>query len=214
MSLRTQLAQIPEGITPDEHIRQVGLLAPTYSHHIVPLPSLHPLSEYTCLMHALGFAGQQDYKAVATMPPGSVFAGRRFAEWLWRGGKLHVVTFTDAVPGDLVWYFESDDSFQHVGLLRDGGRVESKWGDVGLYEHSLWEVPENYGNQLRASKPLSLEDAINSFFDFAEENGIEFQTLDPETSRSTSCAKNGAGQMLRDAAITAPIAQTLDKSSA
>jgi hypothetical protein len=77
--------------------------------------------------------------------------------------------------GSLVIYFHEADSFAHVGLVREGGRVESKWGQLGLFEHELFEVPSNYGNNVRFFDSLPFMRSIAFFYDFAEEKGVEFE---------------------------------------
>jgi hypothetical protein len=132
------------------------------------------------MVHALGFTGKEEYLDIAGIPPGDVFAGAKFAQWLLRRGALIEISFDEASVGDLVWYFSDDGLFKHVGLLRDGQRVESKWGTLGLFSHAVMEVPESYGTIVRVFKQLSYDVAIDLFYDFAEENGIEFEQL-PES---------------------------------
>jgi hypothetical protein len=174
MSLRERLHEISEAVAPHEHNAAVVALADEYPHSISVVPSIHPNGAFTCLMHVFGFTGQQKYLAVAQIPPCDVFAGRPFAHWLLQKRILDEVAGQDAQNGDLVLYFDSHDVFQHAGLLR-GDRVESKWGTQGLYEHGFFEVPSTYGNTLGFFKQLPYEEAIEWFYDFAEENGIEFR---------------------------------------
>lgn len=173
--LRILLERVSNGLTPQENIDQVLLLAQSHAHSIVSLASHHPLKSYTCLVHALGFTGQSAYLDVAGMPPYSVFAGANFADWLLCSGVLEEVSVANAEVGDLVWYFKSDGFFKHVGLWRGTGRVESKWGDLGLFEHALLEIPESYGTAVRIFRALPYDVAIDLFYDFAEENGIPFE---------------------------------------
>lgn len=177
--LRSLLERISTDTTAEENIRQVIQLAQTCSHSIVPLASVYPLNRYTCLVHALGFTGQHDYVCIADVPPRKVFAGAKFAEWLLHSGSLQEVPLANAVNADMVWYFTSDGSFKHVGLLCEACRVESKWGDLGLFEHPLWEVPESYGSSVRSFKLLPYDLAIQRFYAFAEENGTEFEPSAP-----------------------------------
>ncbi len=177
--LRARLEQVSNNKTSEENIRQVALLSQTCPHTIVPLTSEHPLGNYTCLMHALGFTGKRSYLDIAKTPPGKVFAGAKFAEWLLCSRALEEVPFANAAIGDLVWYFTSDGSFKHVGLLRSAGRVESKWGDLGLFEHPLLEVPESYGVTVRVFKPLPYDVAIDIFYKFAKKNGINLEDSSP-----------------------------------
>ena len=69
-------------------------------------------------------------------------------------------------------YFDRDEEFTHVGLSKLNSRVESKWGQLGLYEHGLFEVPANYGDTVRYYKQLPYSMAIKLFYDFAAESGV------------------------------------------
>lgn len=142
------------------------------------LPSPHPIHRYTCLMHVFDFAEKSNYIAIATYPGVNVFADAEFAQWLIDKGHLTETSEAQAMPGDLVMYFNGCD-FKHVGILQAGTRVISKWGEGHLYEHALWEVPESYGTNVRYFRPLSYEDAYECFTCFAEEHGIPFENVDP-----------------------------------
>ena len=164
--LRTLLEQVSNHTTPEENIRQVALLAKIHVHTITPLPSKHALQSYTCLVHALDFTGKRAYLDIAEKHPFDVFAGAQFAEWLLHSKVLEEVDLANAAIGDLVWYYPSGISFKNVGLWQGDMRVESKWGDLGLFEHPLWEVPASYGTELRIFKSLPYGIAIQHFLDF------------------------------------------------
>ena len=44
-------------------------------------------------------------------------------------------------------YF-AGDQLKHSGVFR-AGRVTSKWGGAHTWEHDLFDVPTNYGDQVR-----------------------------------------------------------------
>ena len=175
---REQLELATNNVTPEQNIFCVAALLKQFQHSILQLPSVAPLSTYTCLVHALGFTGTTAYTDVANPYPW-VFAGAKFAEWLLRSGALQEVPRASAVNGDLVWYFCADNSFKHVGILRENGRVESKWGTLGLFEHQIFEVPESYGREVRFFEALSFENSIELFYDFAQENDVQFVERTP-----------------------------------
>ena len=104
-----------------------------------------------------------------------VYAGRYFAEWLLNNSFLTEVQTTPAPVGTFVMYFDSDGAFTHAGLAASDGRVQSKWGTLGLFEHDVFDVPSIYGNGVRYFGKLPYEEAIELFYDFAEENGVDFQ---------------------------------------
>ena len=170
---RLRLHQASNGCTPEQNIKEVAALAADFPHTIVSVNSEPPLLRYTCLVHALDFTERRDYVMVAMS--GSVFAGAAFAHWLLAQNAMHELCQADAVAGSLVWYFKVDGHFAHVGILLEGGRVRSKWGTLGLFEHGLYEVPSTYGDHVRYFAPLLYDDAIHLFYDFAAENGVEFK---------------------------------------
>jgi hypothetical protein len=92
-------------------------------------------------MHVFGLTEKSEYVAIAGHGSGVVFAGRKFADWLIDNSHLEKCGQDEAQDGDIVFYFEGSD-FRHAGFL-DRGRVISKWGLGGLYEHELLEVPSS-----------------------------------------------------------------------
>ena len=170
--LRERLETLCTRVSPEKNIVLVGKLLSEIPHTIVPVQSAHDLFTFTCLVHALRFTGQDQYFAVASLKLDKVFAGKAFASWLLHTGSLIEVSPSDAAIGSLVMYFDGFGEFKHVGLLKHNSRVESKWGQLGLYEHGLFEVPANYGNTVRYYKPIPYPLAINLFYDFAAKNGF------------------------------------------
>lgn len=170
--LRKRLETFCNRVSPEKNVALVDALMSEIPHSIVPVQSAHDLFTFTCLVHALGFTGQVQYLAVAGLRLDKVFAGKAFASWLLQSGSLTEVSLSDAVIGSLVIYFDGDGEFVHVGLSKFNSRVESKWGQLGLYEHGLFEVPANYGDTVRYYKHLPYPVAIKLFYDFAAENGF------------------------------------------
>jgi hypothetical protein len=157
--LRERLEAACDHVTVQRNMELVETLATEFPHTIVALPSSHDLGSFTCLVHVLGFTGQEQY----------------FAVWLLKSGSLMESDAALAEVGSIVMYFDNDGVFTHVGLLSTKARVQSKWGTLGFYEHGLFEVPANYGDTVRYFRPLTYDQAIELFYDFAEENGVEFE---------------------------------------
>lgn len=170
--LREFLETFCNRVSPEKNIALVDALKSEIPHTIVPVQSVHDLFTFTCLVHALGFTGQDKYLAIAGLRVDKIFAGKAFATWLLRSGSLIEVAPSDAAIGSLVMYFDGEEEFTHVGLSKLNGRVESKWGQLGLYQHGLFEVPSNYGHTVRYYKQLPYPKAIKLFYDFATESGV------------------------------------------
>lgn len=172
MSLRERLGGL--ALMGQDHIIAVMDLVTEFGHSIRPIPSIVPLERYTCLVYALEFQGEPEYEAIAGLPIVNVFAGADFANWLLTNGYLIEVTAQEATPGCYALYSDEAGGFVHIGILRNDGRVASKWGNQGLYDHALLEVPFSYGSNVRYYLPIPFYDCIELFKDFAEERGVQF----------------------------------------
>lgn len=177
--LRERLTAACDHVTPERNIELVAAVAQDFPHGIRPLPSAHDLFLYTCLVHSLRFTDTPEYLAISTLREHNVFAGAQFAQWLVNCGHLAEISPEDAPLESLVMYFDDAGAFKHVGLLRPGGRVESKWGQLGLFEHPLFEVPSNHGTNVRYFEPVPFRIAIKLFYDFAKQNGVQLQGIAP-----------------------------------
>jgi len=173
--LRDRLGAACNHVSVEQNLDLVQAITADLPHTIVPVQSEHDLASFTCLVYALGFTGQEQYAAVATLLGHNIFAGKAFATWLLRSGLLTRLDAAVAGAGSLVMYFDREGGFTHVGLLEAHDRVRSKWGTLGLYEHGLFEVPAEYGDTVEYFQPLPYDEAIDLFYDFAEENGVEFR---------------------------------------
>jgi hypothetical protein len=173
--LRERLNTACDHVTPERNIELVAEIAAEFGRDIAPLPSMHDLARYTCLVHALEFTENPGYVSVAVLQRPDVYAGKKFAEWLLAQPALVEIDATHAPVGALVMYLDDGGGFVHVGLVEGGARVQSKWGNLGLYEHDVFDVPSDYGSTVRYFARLPFEVAIRLFYRYAEENGIEFQ---------------------------------------
>jgi len=170
-SLREQLQAMTEIEDVSQHPRLLDEIASEHPHSIRVLDSAHTLGRYTCLVHALGFAGSPEYEMIASRGFKVVFAGPRFAQWLLDRDALIEISGSDVKKHDLVFYFEND-RFKHAGLALNYQRVVSKWGIGHLYEHGIWKVPQSYGTAARFYKHLPYDQAVGFFVEFAREKGM------------------------------------------
>jgi hypothetical protein len=166
--LRKALQAITDGpssrpASADEQVlRQLSSEHP-HSIRVAPNPHRAAIDYYTCFMHALGIIDQPEYVDVAIT--GAAFAGTNFVASLLAKGRLQI---SDPQEGEcLVLYFR-DGRPVHAGLIR-GQRVTSKWGTRSLIEHDLWEVPESYGDDARFYSPVTADEALGWFLEFAAE---------------------------------------------
>jgi len=54
--------------------------------------------------------------------------------------------------GNIIIYFKKG-KITHSGIIREG-KVESKWGILGVFRHDLLQVPSSYGSDIRCYKLL------------------------------------------------------------
>jgi hypothetical protein len=153
------------------HIDAVEGLKTQFNHSIKSLnPKVRWLPGYTCLVYALGFAGDATYSAaIKRVDPKEVFAGKEFFDWLLANKHLVKIEAGSESAGDFIVYFNSHNEFKHIGILTDKKRVESKWGELGLYDHEIFDVPENYGDEIKFFEPIKYDVAIAAFKQFVAE---------------------------------------------
>jgi hypothetical protein len=74
----------------------------------------------------------------------------------------------EATDGDIVIYFEKERP-RHAGRFSNN-KIISKWGDgaTNIWRHALWEVPSDYGDTVRVFRPLSEEEAVAVYREWAE----------------------------------------------
>ena len=119
-----------------------------------PAPRGEPLSEFNCVMHALGLVGRIEN------PYGRPF-NRWYADTVFLLGLIDsgLLRSCNRRPGGLVTW-SSREGLKHVGVLLTTDRATSKWGVGHLYEHGLLEVPTSYGDRLAFYEPLASDDAL------------------------------------------------------
>lgn len=165
MSLRGSLDELEfRGINAFEHIEAVAELKNEFHHSIKSFASRGWLPTYTCLVYAMGFNGDATYSAaMKKASPKEPFAGKDFFDWLVANKHLIQIEEGSELAGDLIVYFNSHNEFKHIGILSDKRRVKSKWGELGLYDHEVFEVPASYGDDIKYFESIQYDVAIAAF---------------------------------------------------
>lgn len=171
MSLRGSLDGLElRGINAFEHIEAVEELKNEFHHSIKSFTDRGWLPAYTCLVYVMGFNGDATYSAVMKKAsPKEPFAGKDFFDWLVTNKHLIQIKNGSESVGDFVVYSNSHNEFKHIGILSDEKRVKSKWGGLGLYDHEAFEVPANYGDDIKYFESIKYDVAITIFKQFAAE---------------------------------------------
>jgi hypothetical protein len=170
--LRRRLQELTEINDVSQHADLLAALGQQHPNSIKIVDSTNPLERYTCLMHVLGFDGVPEYESIASRGFNVVYAGSRFAHWLIDNGLLEEIPVSKADQGDLIFYFDTGGRFKHAGVIASNSRVVSKWGTGNLYEHGLYEVPDNYGDDVRCFKKMEYEKSLEHFVNFAKHHGM------------------------------------------
>lgn len=54
----------------------------------------------------------------------------------------------DPRPGDIIVYLSDNNWITHTGIIKEDGRIESKWGTTReIFLHTPWQVPLSYGKK-------------------------------------------------------------------
>jgi hypothetical protein len=173
-TLRERLEEVFEAQGWAEYLALLARVTRDFPNEIVILDSPHPIQRYTCVVHVLEFTEKPEFVAIASRGFNFVIAGPAFLHWLLEQGLLAEVAEADACEGDLVLYFDQGGRIKHAGLDRRNGRVESKWGKGGLFQHGVFEVPTSYGTTVKLFRRIPWEEALEYFRRYAKEKGILF----------------------------------------
>jgi len=146
----------------------VARLNQTHPHDIRLAELGTARDERNCFMFALGINPDAIRDMVLfSIHPGSAFVAALIADEVL---PFRSTDLASAEDGDVVVYFR-DGQPRHAGVLRSG-RVISKWGagPTSIWDHSLLEVPEAYGDEIKIYRPL--EGAESAYCDWAEGQGL------------------------------------------
>lgn len=174
MTLREQLDWMADARSMAEYQERLDRITLVFPNAPCVLEEVDSDANSSCFAYALLLAGNPLYEQIKDLNHNHAWACSLFADWLLQHDILKEVSASQATSGDLVWY-KSAERFKHIGVLVEPGRVRSKFGKGHLFEHDLWAVPESYGSDLWYSQSVSAEQALESFLQYAEARGIEFE---------------------------------------
>jgi hypothetical protein len=76
--------------------------------------------------------------------------GLKGREMVIKGMQVHEYPEAEnPQPGDFVLYFSQRPVATHIGILKETGRVVSKWSEGYVYEHPPFLVPRSYGDRIK-----------------------------------------------------------------
>jgi hypothetical protein len=150
-----------------EQIQAVAALNDRYPHSIILYERSSAITdEMNCFMYALGIGTEmvRDMCYGNTIFPGATFVSSIIGTVL----KPKYIKTGEVTEGDIVIYFDDAQKPLHAGLSK-GGRIISKWGSgiTHVWGHEVFEVPSNYGEIITFYGPISPQQAVNAFREWA-----------------------------------------------
>ena len=151
--LRARLDAITSAFVCDsvgQQIPAIAALLPQFDHDIrldtEAVPTDRRSWKYTCFQHAFDLVDPpRVIVKIANLDHG-IYPNAEFVTYLGRN-VLRAVRPDQVVEGDVVVYSSSDVP-KHAGKCRSA-RVVSKWGQMHLWRHRLFEVPLRYGSTVQ-----------------------------------------------------------------
>ncbi len=138
--------------------------------------------DFMCFEFAFDLIYSKRYKDILESQRGwkinPISADKGFFLFLKKRNSIQKIYFNYVDDNDLIVYFR-DDEPAHAGKMIKN-RVRSKWGTGLLLDHEIHEFPELYGNTARFFRPISLEDCIELFIDYAGARGLEFHVINDQ----------------------------------
>lgn len=120
-----------------------------YAHAISVLPDGRDrIALFNCFAYGLGVWEHPDFIRRVDAVSNSAIINSDVVRSLLEDGTLQEISAAEAAPGDVVIYFHKK-AVTHAGVLGEQQTCRSKWGGDDVHQHGLWEVPAQYGNQVR-----------------------------------------------------------------
>ena len=169
--LRQELQQLTDTYIGDRSHEQIGLiedLSRTHPHSISLVVEAKPDEEssyrFTCHEFAFDLRESPEIHGIASLYT-DIYPSPDWVTWMVEN-RLVGRHQEEAQDGDLVIYFRGGVA-KHSGIWR-AGLLRSKWGTCHLWDHGVFEVPANYGDDVRYFERPSREDCIRWFLEYAE----------------------------------------------
>lgn len=114
---------------------------------------------YNCFTYAFRLLESQEFVDII-QDYSFLFANSSYASYIIER-HLTAVDENDVRDGDYALYCLNGKP-KHAGQIRNN-RVVSKWGTCHLWEHGLWEVPIEYGDEIHFFKQISVDECVLAF---------------------------------------------------
>lgn len=166
--LRARLTWITENcVFPDSQAREVERLRKITGHTIRVLNSSADDLAYNCVSHALGLAKDPEYLCLASKCA-NTHADTAFVQHLING---KAIVEQPTWKAGLLGVYADGTTITHIGRFISDSHLTSKWGPGLLWEHGAFEVPDSYGDTLRAFSAPDPSAVRQHFVCYARCNG-------------------------------------------
>ena len=118
---------------------------------------------FTCFQHAFDLVDSQQIADIASTYP-KVFPNSEYVRYLI-DNVLVPTELASAQDGDIIVYSQAEQ-IRHAGKM-EGGLVVSKWGLMHLWAHRIYELPLQYGSEVRYFRRTSKAICIDAFVKYA-----------------------------------------------
>jgi len=169
LELRQALDKISNDENINKHYPKIKNIRKKYKHKIdlIDRPPCWP-NNYNCYEYCLSVHNNQKYigtdglkSKLCSIGDNDIFINSEFIQYL-----IDKKILIKDTKGPIVIYF-SDKKVKHGGILKNS-HVVSKWGKGNLYEHGIFEIPEQYGNSWKTFKKVEESLVIKCFKDYAD----------------------------------------------
>ena len=146
-ALRTDLEAVRLFPDQPDQLAEVDRLREIHSHTISGIylknPPI-PVREFTCFAFALGLVTWRKSAILLSQPVRPIISQAFLSEMLSESIEVRARDVTNGT----VAIYQVGDEFVHAGIVHDG-RIRSKWGNGYLWEHGEFEIPLDYGSNIR-----------------------------------------------------------------
>jgi hypothetical protein len=170
LALRSELDRITFAFVGDEVGQQIPAIAALklrFGHDITleaeAVPSDRRSWKYTCFQHAFELVDPPAL-IVKIANTDRLYPNSEFVAFLTRN-VLDTVGPEQVADGDVVVYSPQGIP-KHAGKCR-AGRVVSKWGEMHLWRHRLFEAPLRYDSTVLFYHSISRPESVEAFVKYA-----------------------------------------------
>jgi hypothetical protein len=169
-TLRKKLKLIVENNIGHDIGKQIDLirkLAYEVPHEIQIIEQADPSNGQTWMYNCYTFSfGLKNHPQIIKYSIGNIYPNSKFTNFVIKK-FLKEIDRKFAQDNDYIIYFDQKKT-THAGIV-SGQKIISKWGTGHRWKHRVYEVPIDYGNDIKFFKRRSKEDLLDIFVTWAKD---------------------------------------------